>query len=212
MRRYADVVLNSQGVPQSTATVTVTKAATPAGSGVAATIYSDDGITPIANPVSCDSNGRFAFYVANGRYDLKAQLPSGANYIVADQEISNLVDFNVKVDAVSQGANIGSTTILTPGINSMYFLEAYAAVTRAATTSSTMPSVNITWTDADSSQAMSFAITPTDSTNVITAIQSGILIINAKAGAALSYSTTGYLSSGATSMQYSLHIRLEGTW
>lgn len=105
MRRYADVVLNSQGVPQTTATVTVTKAATPAGSGALATIYSDDGITPIANPVSTDSNGRFAFYVADGRYDLKAQLNSGANYIVADQDISSL----------TEAAQIDQNTIIVDG-------------------------------------------------------------------------------------------------
>ena len=35
------------------------------------TIYSDNGITPQANPFNVDSYGRWSFYVANGRYDIK---------------------------------------------------------------------------------------------------------------------------------------------
>jgi len=34
--------------------------------------------------------------------------------------------------------------------------------------------------------------------------------IYAKLGVAIQYQTTGYLTNGATSMQYALHIRLEG--
>lgn len=36
-----------------------------------ATIYSDDGVTSTANPVICDSLGRFFFYTGNGKYALK---------------------------------------------------------------------------------------------------------------------------------------------
>lgn len=38
-------------------------------SGGLATIYSDNGITPLANPFTADANGQFAFYAANNRYD-----------------------------------------------------------------------------------------------------------------------------------------------
>lgn len=41
------------------------------GTEVLATIYSDEGITPQANPFNVDSYGRWSFYVANGRYDIK---------------------------------------------------------------------------------------------------------------------------------------------
>ena len=36
-----------------------------------AALYSDDGITPIANPVTSDSTGQFMFFVAQGIYTLK---------------------------------------------------------------------------------------------------------------------------------------------
>jgi hypothetical protein len=35
------------------------------------TIYSDNGVTPQANPFQTDAMGRWAFYVANGRYDIQ---------------------------------------------------------------------------------------------------------------------------------------------
>lgn len=35
-----------------------------------ASIFSDDGITPKANPFTCDSTGYFFFFAANGEYDL----------------------------------------------------------------------------------------------------------------------------------------------
>lgn len=35
------------------------------------TIYSDNGVTPQANPFQTDSLGRWAFYVAYGRYDIE---------------------------------------------------------------------------------------------------------------------------------------------
>ncbi len=47
------------------------------------TIYSDNGITPKANPFTCDSNGYFFFYAANGTYDVKfsgGAIPSPYTY------------------------------------------------------------------------------------------------------------------------------------
>lgn len=47
--------------------------------GGLATIYSDNGITPLSNPFTAGSNGAYFFYAANGRYDVTisgAGLPS----------------------------------------------------------------------------------------------------------------------------------------
>lgn len=41
-----------------------------AGTSTAATLYSDNGITPLANPFLSSSTGQVAFYAANGTYDL----------------------------------------------------------------------------------------------------------------------------------------------
>lgn len=98
MKNYADVVLQegNGGVlqPAAGATVTVINAVSLAN----AQLYSDDGVTPISNPVACDTNGRFNFFVANGRYNL---LVAGAN--VATYEISN-VDIHDETDVTTAGS------------------------------------------------------------------------------------------------------------
>lgn len=73
MLKLSDVVMDPAGNVLAGALVTVKEA----GTETLATLYSDDGVTPLANPVTTDSNGVFAFYVADGDYDL---VPSKANY------------------------------------------------------------------------------------------------------------------------------------
>jgi hypothetical protein len=36
--------------------------------GISASLYSDDGVTPLAQPLTSDKNGYFGFYAANGKY------------------------------------------------------------------------------------------------------------------------------------------------
>lgn len=40
------------------------------GTDTLSTIFSDDGVTPKANPTTADANGYVFFYAANGRYDV----------------------------------------------------------------------------------------------------------------------------------------------
>jgi parallel beta-helix repeat protein len=66
MRKYFDSVINRTGDAVVGASVYVADAST----GAAAAIYSDDGVTRAQNPITCDRNGAFAFYAADGRYTL----------------------------------------------------------------------------------------------------------------------------------------------
>jgi hypothetical protein len=63
MQKYTDNVVNKNGAAISGASVTVRDAA-----GNLATLYSDDGVTTQANPVSTDAKGVFSFYAADGTY------------------------------------------------------------------------------------------------------------------------------------------------
>lgn len=89
MRHYFNVIQNQNGLAVPGALVTVNLA----GTGTAATIFSDDGITPTTNPVTTDALGRFSFYIADGRYDL---IVSGATlagpFSVLNQEIADLTE------------------------------------------------------------------------------------------------------------------------
>ena len=64
MQKYQDVVLKTNGsiVPNASVLVQTYPA------GTTATIYSDNGVTPTANPTIADGSGRFSFYAADGRY------------------------------------------------------------------------------------------------------------------------------------------------
>ena len=117
-----------------------------------------------------------------------------------------------KADAVLQSANLSSATLYAVPASGagLYRASCYAVVTTAATTSSTLPSCVIGWTDNDSGVALSAStVTPTNTANAPGAFGQGIAVINAKASTNITYSTSGYVSSGATAMQYAFHVKLE---
>lgn len=113
-------------------------------------------------------------------------------------------------DATSQQANLGAITFVTSPAVGLYRVSGMAIVRQAATTSSTLPSIVISWSDAIAGQTMTFTLTALDSGNALTVIQSGFLFLNSKVAQAINYSTTGYASSGGTPMLYDVHIRIEG--
>jgi hypothetical protein len=73
MERREDVVLvkdvnnDAYVLPGASITVYI------AGTSTPATLYSDEGMTPLANPVTSDSKGRYSYYAANGVYDEKIE-------------------------------------------------------------------------------------------------------------------------------------------
>lgn len=74
--------------PNGLATVRVKDA----GTDTDATLYSDNGVTPKANPFSASAVGLVSFYTANGRYDVtvtphandQAASPAAVAYTLAD--------------------------------------------------------------------------------------------------------------------------------
>lgn len=66
MQKYTNSVAALNGAPVAAASVQVNTY--PAGAP--ATIYSDNGITPVANPLTTDTTGTFSFYAADGHYQL----------------------------------------------------------------------------------------------------------------------------------------------
>jgi hypothetical protein len=89
---YHDSVLtpNVSGVlvPAINASVTVYNA----GTLVLATIYRDDGIHISSNPVITDTNGRFGFYAADGRYDLTISGVNVVTFTISDVEVADLTE------------------------------------------------------------------------------------------------------------------------
>ena len=67
MERRNDWARNiDTGAPAGTATISVKDR----GTDDLSTLFSDDGVTPLANPfTAADVTGRYSWYAANGRYD-----------------------------------------------------------------------------------------------------------------------------------------------
>lgn len=92
----------------------------------------------------------------------------------------------------------------------LYRFSCYVVLTQAATTSSTLPACYVQYTDRDSNTAMSVAVTSTSTTNTLgTAVGEGEVVINAKSAVSITLTTTGYVSSGTTAMQYSVRAKLD---
>jgi hypothetical protein len=83
MQKYSDTVATNNGATLEilgNASVTVYLA----GTESLATIYSDNGTTPQANPFTADFNGRMAFYAADGRYDIRITKFGYAPVVLSD--------------------------------------------------------------------------------------------------------------------------------
>lgn len=109
----------------------------------------------------------------------------------------------------SQAVNINSPTFYTVPASGMYRVSAYIVISQAATTSSTMPSVSVNYTEATSGAAVQDMIINTASLNQVGAHNGGSAVISAQQGSNIGYITAGYASSGATPMQYAVHMKVE---
>lgn len=112
------------------------------------------------------------------------------------------------VNLTAQGADIALATIYTPSVAGWYRVTGEIIVTRAATTSSTRPQLNISWTNGDNSTGQSVVAAATAATNSLTT-RATFTQNFWSAAAAIQYETTGYQSLGGTSMQYALRLRVE---
>jgi hypothetical protein len=167
----------------------------------------DGGGTPHFASVNADASGNWVITP-----DASAGLQIGTkvnkyNGISTVQQ--GVVPEYATVDLVTQGANIGSTTLYTVPTAGLYRISCYAIVTRVATTSSTLPSCIVGWTDKDNATIQSVAVCGGGSGNTLTQFCIGTAVVDSAAAVTIQYSTTGYASTGGTSMQYAIHIRLE---
>lgn len=115
------------------------------------------------------------------------------------------------IDLTAQAANIGTTTLYAVPSAGFYRVSIYITITQAATTSSTMPSTTIAYTDGNSgTNSHSTTTTATNASNSITtSFAQTTYILYAKASTNITYATGSYASSGATPMQYAIRIRVE---
>ncbi len=111
--------------------------------------------------------------------------------------------------ATAQTADIGTTDLDSSPTAGRYRVSGYIIVTTVDGVSSTLPSIIITWNDADNGQAQTFTLTPTDTGNTLTTVDFNTAFISAGSSAPISFSTSGYASGTPATMQFSIYITLE---
>ena len=112
--------------------------------------------------------------------------------------------------ALAANYNAGAAkTMFTPTGAAMYRISFFQAIQQAATTSSTTPSLTLGYTDAGGI-ARTLVLVTSDSSNLTTsAPQQGTVEIFTNGSTAVTITSTGYASSGATAMQYVLAVTAE---
>lgn len=162
-----------------------------------------------APAATIDVNSRLFIDGATGKiteYNNIATVSAGVPAIYGEQNLT------------AQTAAVAATTLYTPAATGMFRIVVTLKVTTAATTSSTLGAVTITYTSGDGSVAQSqvmllstaagAAATTSTTNSTTTSTLSGVLIIHAVTGVAIQYAI-GYASVGATAMQYSAHLKVE---
>jgi hypothetical protein len=115
---------------------------------------------------------------------------------------------------VQQGSgftgNMSATTIVSStGTNLNYRISCYNVISIAATSSSTLPQCQVSWTDLITSVVETATFNSTSAGNTVGNFVQGSIFINPKNSTAITVSTTGYASSGGTSMQYVVDFEAE---
>lgn len=143
------------------------------------------------------SNSTNAIWQTDGSGNTSAYVPTSAVHLPG-------------IDLTAQVANISATDFVAAAavLNGVYRISIIIQETVIGTTS-TLPSVVITWTDEDNSTLQTFTLTPSSPTgNTLTTYGQATLIVNSKVGFAIQYATTSYASTG-TPMQYALNLHVE---
>ena len=115
-------------------------------------------------------------------------------------------------------ANLTTQTLRTPIMNEGLTITAQVLLTTAATTSSTLPQVSVTYTDVFTNATLTILLTPVWATSTVgctgtvtntvgNACMGTSGIIAPKPATAITYTTSNYASTGATPMQYQVLIR-----
>jgi hypothetical protein len=116
------------------------------------------------------------------------------------------------IHLTAQAANIASTllyAIPSTASAALYRVSSYMIVTEDGGLSGRLPSCSIAWTDSDNAAAQTIQLYGTNPGNTFTNYSQGMGVFAAAPNTNISYSTTGYSSSGSPVLLYTLWIVLE---
>jgi hypothetical protein len=145
-------------------------------------------------------------------------LAAGAGYVPANAlslATKAYVDAHAPGVVVADGKTAQTANVNVPALyavptTGMYRVSAFVALSQAATTSSTLPSVGVNYTEAITSTVVQDNnITAQSTLNQVGVHSGGSAVILAQQGSNIGYVTSGYASSGATAMHYGVQIKVE---
>lgn len=114
MEHYVNVVQDKQGNGIRGVEITVYQA----GTSTLATLYSDNGTTTLANPLSSELDGSYDFYAANGVYDLTF-VRSGYSFNNVQYRRIALFDLNDFSGGGGGGGGSSAFNDVTTGVNTL---------------------------------------------------------------------------------------------
>lgn len=125
------------------------------------------------------------------------------------------------IDTTGLTANVGATTFYAVPASGagMYRVSAYVVETTAGSISSTLPNVQVVYTDVDSNTSVTLDVTPVLgvagigqtgalTSNTVGTVSSGVVPIYVKLSTTIQYQTVNYASTAA-GMTYAIHLKLE---
>jgi hypothetical protein len=141
-----------------------------------------------------------------------AGLDSGGKVPYA--QLPGLTAVVATVDLPLQSADISATTVYSVPVSKggMYRFNCSHVITRAASVDSTTPVCRVAWTDLETNVVITSPSSGSQvgANNTVGTTKIGsIFPMNVKDGTNIQVLTTGYTSSGATTMQFSVHVKIE---
>lgn len=161
------------------------------------------GLTTFSNPssVGAEFNG-------NIRTDASSIVSQYNGLPTASNGVAVTRDAPPSKTAQTADTTLASYTTETNPLG-LYLVAGYEVLTRAATMTSFLPYLEVTYTDLDSNTPVTIIFADnngdscsSESVNTVGATCSGSIVISAKGGTTIQIGNTGYMSAGATSMQY----------
>lgn len=104
MQPHYECITRSGNRPAAGATVTVRKQS----DGTLATIYSDDGVTVQANPITAGSDGCFKFFAADGKYDVTVSgsgIVTKTYPVLLEDQVASFATIDAKATAAQADAD-----------------------------------------------------------------------------------------------------------
>ncbi len=171
------------------------------------TLKNANGVAQTAT-VRIQALSDYALYVAGGQTYIGGNLTFYNGQTTAGNGMAVEVG-QIVVTGLTANYNAGSVkTIYTPTAASQLRISYSQAITTAATTTSTLPSLVLGWTDVGGI-ARTKTIVPTDSTNTTTVEYDGVAVITTNTSTAVTITSANYASNTAAQMVYALSVTTE---